>query len=266
MSLDKERKRTVADAFNSSQIYFEMMLSWHQKSGGAALEPEVQSMIDAECEAGHLILDAGCGEGSVLSWFANRFPLTKFVGTDVSKLGIRMARRNTIYNALFQVADLTALPYQNDTFDFMYCQSVLEHVAGWEMALREFRRVLKTNGKMLLRVGNGGVHGKRIRKAFFDYVLHNTDVRSICPTFRLRPGNYDDHMKNFDVQEIPSDILLEQLRSIGFTIDYFTTRTHEFRAVERSWKAPLFFVVSWLNFWPFSHLGPVTIILATKVN
>jgi ubiquinone/menaquinone biosynthesis C-methylase UbiE len=49
-------------------------------------------------------------------------------------------------------ADLRLLPYSEDTFDRVFCISVLEHLdqAARTIALNEMGRVLKPNGQMLL--------------------------------------------------------------------------------------------------------------------
>jgi SAM-dependent methyltransferase len=43
-------------------------------------------------------------------------------------------------------ADITALPFDDDTFDVILCSHVLEHVEGEQQALTELRRVLRPGG------------------------------------------------------------------------------------------------------------------------
>lgn len=66
----------------------------------------------------------------------------------------------------FLQADITSLPYQSETFDKIFCISVLEHLSP-EMiilTLQEFRRVLKKNGYIVLT---------------FDYPVINLDSFSL---------------------------------------------------------------------------------------
>ncbi|MEM6301880.1 MAG: methyltransferase domain-containing protein [Pseudomonadota bacterium] len=49
-------------------------------------------------------------------------------------------------------ADLTRLPFPNETFDAIICNHVLEHVANDKAALKECKRVLKSTGTAILSV------------------------------------------------------------------------------------------------------------------
>lgn len=48
--------------------------------------------------------------------------------------------------------DVTNIPFDNQTFDIIYCSHVLEHVPDDRGALREFYRVLKDDGLVVLMV------------------------------------------------------------------------------------------------------------------
>jgi ubiquinone/menaquinone biosynthesis C-methylase UbiE len=261
--MDKEKQ--VRDGFNSSSTYFKMMAEWHKSHGGVAVEDEVKIIIQDHCRDGDHILEAGCGEGSITLWFAAQYPHTSFFGVDISKIGIQMALVNSPANARFYVADLKQLSEQANSVDFIFSQSVLEHVVNWEESLREMYRVLKKGSELLIRVGNGGVRGKSLPAALRDYLLFNNQVRYVDSSFHLRDGDYHAHMTNFDVQEIPSDVLLHMLKTCGFNIRFFSTRTYLFRSGDsRGMHAVILWLLSHLNFWPFNHLGPTIIVLAQK--
>lgn len=49
-------------------------------------------------------------------------------------------------------ADLTALPFRDDTVDGLLCEMVLEHVPDAEAAIREFHRVLRPGGHAFIAV------------------------------------------------------------------------------------------------------------------
>ena len=261
--MDKEKQ--VRDEFNASSTYFKMMADWHKSHGGVAIEGEVKNIIQDHCNDGAHILEAGCGEGSITLWFAAQNPSTSFFGVDISKIGIQMAQTNSLANARFYVADLKQLAEQNNSVDFIFSQSVLEHVVNWEDGLREMYRVLKKGGVLLIRVGNGGVRGKSLPIALRDYLFFRNQVKEVNPSFRLNEGDYHAHMTNFDVQEIPSDALLYVLKACGFNIRFFSTRTYLFRSSDsRGVRAVILWVLSYLNFWPFNHLGPTIIVSAQK--
>lgn len=57
-------------------------------------------------------------------------------------------------NINFKHANITELPCKNNMFDKVFCISVLEHVSDEDKAkaLKEFRRVLKNNGMIILTI------------------------------------------------------------------------------------------------------------------
>ena len=49
-------------------------------------------------------------------------------------------------------SDVCDMPFENNSFDFILCNHVLEHVYDDELAIIELRRVLKKNGMAILQV------------------------------------------------------------------------------------------------------------------
>ncbi len=50
------------------------------------------------------------------------------------------------------VVDITEIPYEDDTFDVIYCSHVLEHVLDDQKAMRELSRVMRPTGWAVLQV------------------------------------------------------------------------------------------------------------------
>lgn len=99
--------------------------------------------------AGGMILDVGCGVGRHVIYLAGRG--FRMAGVDISPTGIDMtqaacAERGIAFDG--KVADLTAQPWQADTFDAALSTSTIHHYlrAGILQALAEVRRVLKPGG------------------------------------------------------------------------------------------------------------------------
>jgi ubiquinone/menaquinone biosynthesis C-methylase UbiE len=63
------------------------------------------------------------------------------------------------YNDLDFISDITDIPVPARSFDWIICTEVLEHVPRPDLALREFARILRPGGGMLLTAPLGsGIH------------------------------------------------------------------------------------------------------------
>ncbi len=103
--------------------------------------------------SGTTILDAGSG--------ITFFPF--FIHKELKQAGIRCCdydeQLEPLYSRItadrsadlqFRHADLHRLPYEERSFDIIYCISVLEHTIDHLTILREFRRVLKPGGRLIV--------------------------------------------------------------------------------------------------------------------
>ena len=95
------------------------------------------------------ILDAGCGTGGLLArlseagWAA---------GVDLSSVALGWAQRRSLTN--LGLASVESLPFRDGVFDLVTCIDVLYHLQVHEdvAALREFHRVLRPGGYLLVKV------------------------------------------------------------------------------------------------------------------
>lgn len=92
------------------------------------------------------ILDAGCGPGAMLPILAKYGDV---VGIDMSDEALKYARK--IGNV--KKGDISNLDFPDETFDLVVCMDVLYHswVEDETKALKEFNRVLKKGGILLIR-------------------------------------------------------------------------------------------------------------------
>jgi SAM-dependent methyltransferase len=94
------------------------------------------------------ILDAGCGTGRSLVFLAGRGTAT---GIDYSPLALTCCRERGLSRLL--CGSVNALPLADGAFDLVTSFDVLSHSAVDETrALREFARVLRPGGRLLVRV------------------------------------------------------------------------------------------------------------------
>ncbi|HEY0322457.1 MAG TPA: class I SAM-dependent methyltransferase [Pyrinomonadaceae bacterium] len=93
------------------------------------------------------ILDVGCGTG------ANLVMLGEFGeahGIDVSHDALSFCRARGLENVRHGAAE--ELPYEDGTFDLVTALDVVEHLDDDAAGLKEFRRVLRPDGRILLFV------------------------------------------------------------------------------------------------------------------
>lgn len=96
------------------------------------------------------ILDIGCGPGSISVDFARLVPQGHVTGieyvSDPLEEGRRLAASKGIANIDFRVGDIHSLDFPDNSFDMVHVHQVLQHIADPVQALREMRRVAKTDG------------------------------------------------------------------------------------------------------------------------
>ncbi len=92
------------------------------------------------------ILDVGCGTGENLIYFSMT---SEMYGIDNSKDAIEYCKTRKLKNIFLK--SLYDTGFKTQTFDAVFMLDVLEHVSEHK-ALREVKRILKTNGKIYLTV------------------------------------------------------------------------------------------------------------------
>lgn len=104
---------------------------------------------------GKKVLDLGSGDGSFTYVLAKAG--AEVVGIDNEELGLTYAAENLRsvdpHNNLkysFKAASAYELPFESDSFDFIVCCDVIEHLNEPEKMLAEASRVLKDGGKFVL--------------------------------------------------------------------------------------------------------------------
>jgi SAM-dependent methyltransferase len=100
-----------------------------------------------------LILDIGCGPGTITADLADRVPRGHVTGVDAAPDIIEQARGLTRGrgNLDFAVGDVYALDYPAGAFDVVHAHQVLQHLGDPVKALREMRRVTRPGGLIAVR-------------------------------------------------------------------------------------------------------------------
>lgn len=99
------------------------------------------------------ILDLGCGDGVNLHWL--REHAEALFGSDYNP--VRLERAATVPGvAQLFMADVTDYPADDESFEIVFFNHVLEHIDDDMAALREVRRIVRRYGRVILGVPNEG--------------------------------------------------------------------------------------------------------------
>ena len=95
------------------------------------------------------ILDIGCSSGALIKQIISN-NVVKVYGIDISNDAINLSKHKGLKNV--KTMDASKLEYADEEFDVVIASDVLEHIRSDLDALKEWKRVLKPNGKMILFV------------------------------------------------------------------------------------------------------------------
>ena len=161
----------------------------------------------AGIQKGTTILDAGSGLGGPSRYLASTYGC-RVIGADLSPSFVAVAQllaKRTGADALvsYQVGDLLALPFPDNSFDLVWTQHVVMNLPERERVYREFKRLLKPGGKL----------------AFFDILATETKLE---PHFPVPWSENGDTSFLFTEAET-----IAALQQAGFTIAAWNDLTTE---------------------------------------
>jgi len=100
--------------------------------------------------------------------------------------------------------DITNINFENDYFDFIICNHVLEHIVDDQKAMRELFRVLRPKGFAILQVPIS----KKAKETFEDFSITS-------PEEREKYFGQKDHVRIYGKD------YKERLESIGFKVELY---------------------------------------------
>jgi SAM-dependent methyltransferase len=103
------------------------------------------------------LLDVGCNDGALLGDVRRAFPAMRLAAVEINPSALATARR-ALPGAELHQAGADRLPFPDGDFDCVTCIEVLEHIpeALRAVAIREMRRVLRPDGRLVLRTPHAG--------------------------------------------------------------------------------------------------------------
>jgi ubiquinone/menaquinone biosynthesis C-methylase UbiE len=139
---EARHRRTIIDQFTRQAFPFTQVRG-HLDAMGNLLEI-------SKVHANDTVLDVACGPGLVTCAFA-RFA-SHVTGVDITPAMIEQAtirqQEAGQENIVWRVADVTALPYADDTFSLVLTRYSFHHLLAPEAVLREMIRVCRPGGRV----------------------------------------------------------------------------------------------------------------------
>lgn len=131
----------------SSNQNSRMSLDLHENVGKGRREGAQRELASFRYVLKHLngkkVLDVGCAEGIYLKHFSD-----ESIGMDFLFESTRMCKQNGL-NAIAGDSN-SGLPFKDNTFDAIFCSHVLEHVFSPFLLLKEFNRIVKEHGTIII--------------------------------------------------------------------------------------------------------------------
>lgn len=162
---------------NFQKAYDEIHKFFIEKENVESLYSEDLKWIDhlfvKLCGTGNKILDIGSGNGKLA--FAMAEKKNEVIGLDISKVAITIAQErqkklNKQLPVVFQHGDARKLSFDDNTFDFIVSQDLVEHISedDFKIHLKEVYRVLKPGGRYFFwtpsALRGGSSHGLHIKE------------------------------------------------------------------------------------------------------
>ena len=139
--------------YNVFSYVYDAFVNLHARRDAGDTRNFLVEMANPEGTPNPTILDICCGTGAVIVAFANRYPESVTVGYDFSRGMLRKARNKQEFRkTIFIEGDAASLPFADESFDVVTCSHALYELKRRtrQIALREMRRIIHSNGAVLL--------------------------------------------------------------------------------------------------------------------
>jgi len=131
-----------------------MIAHWYARNTGRSLAPfkkEAQE-IAQQLANGSDVLEVAPGPGFLAIELA-KLGSYRIVGLDISQSFVRIATENAQkaeVEVTFREGNVSSMPFESNSFDFIYCRAAFKNFSDPVQALAEMYRVLKVGGKAVI--------------------------------------------------------------------------------------------------------------------
>lgn len=155
---EAKNKKFFGRVSKTYDSFFRIWFEQFYRNVGRSIEKYLSiSIVD-----GVRILDVACGTGELVFRMSQKFSRAEFVGVDFTEKMAEQARKKLtpLKNCSVVAGNVHSLPFENESFNIIWCTEAFHHFADPHQALAEIRRVLTLNGKLLIvDFANQGILG-----------------------------------------------------------------------------------------------------------
>jgi ubiquinone/menaquinone biosynthesis C-methylase UbiE len=150
-----EKKHFTADYFVKQKINksYKGILRFYKK-------PFLIRLMSKYIQNGAKVLEVSCGNAEITWRLSRIFNVTV---VDISEWACEQAKVKTKKTSVV-CADACSMPFKNNTFDGVIALSVLEHIKEVDKAIEEIKRVIASNGVLIVEVPNLESIGIKFKK------------------------------------------------------------------------------------------------------
>lgn len=178
----KERMKTF---YNESEKYLSVLSNLNHYRRDDVLAEYVSFVIKNGPENG-IYLDLGCGTGETSIRLARAGK--QVTGVDISSKLLSVSAHKNIQNLSFVVSDISTMPFPDNFADCIALNDVIEHIPDVESLLKEFVRVVKKDGTIIILSPNLLTPIKPIRHFFgvegFNVKFYGSRLKTAAAFFR----------------------------------------------------------------------------------
>ncbi|MHB1538646.1 MAG: class I SAM-dependent methyltransferase [Solirubrobacteraceae bacterium] len=172
--------RTLIPAFASETPARSRSNAYELRKSGIA------SRAGATGDRAWRVLDLGCGDGRSVDAFRARDAEVQWTGLDVADSA--EVRQRTRTDATFVSFDGERIPFEDGSFDLIFCKQVLEHVRRPEPLLAEVSRCLTRHGRFAGSTSQLEPYHSQSTQNITPYGLSLMLGRAGLELIELRPG------------------------------------------------------------------------------
>ncbi len=124
---------------------------------------QMYGFVEEYLKPDHRVLDVGCAVGGFLQFLKTK-GFHDLAGVDMANNYVEQARKNT--GCTVEHGQAESLPFEEDQFDFLVLEQVMEHLINPGLAFREAARVMRKNGILCIGVPDAARYSD---EPYFDY-------------------------------------------------------------------------------------------------